>query len=78
MKESIQEMIHDPFESDVRIVNLYPSKGTHWVAYITHTYFDSYGYSPPNKPSWSILKRNGSCLFSDYKLQGLTSKRDSF
>ena len=23
-----------PFESDIRIVNLHPSKGTHWVVYI--------------------------------------------
>ena len=31
------------FESDIGIVNLLPSKGTHWVLYINETYFDSYG-----------------------------------
>ena len=30
-----------PFESDVGIVNLHPSKGTHWVVYISEKYFDS-------------------------------------
>ena len=32
-----------PFSSDIGIVNLYPSKGTHWVCYINENYFDSYG-----------------------------------
>ena len=31
------------FESDIGIVNLHPSKGTHWVCYINGNYFDSYG-----------------------------------
>ena len=30
-----------PFLSDVGIVNLHPSKGTHWVCYINENYFDS-------------------------------------
>ena len=37
------------FSSDVGIVNLHPSKGTYWVAYISENYFDSYGCSPPQK-----------------------------
>ena len=40
-----------PFSSDVGIVNLHPSKGTHWVKYINENYFDSYGGSLPNKLS---------------------------
>ena len=32
-----------PSESDIRMVNLHPSKGTHWVCYINETYFDSHG-----------------------------------
>ena len=32
-----------PFESNIGIVNLHPSKGTHWVCYIDENYFDSYG-----------------------------------
>ena len=31
-----------PFKSDIGIVNLHPSKGTHWVCYINESYFDSY------------------------------------
>ena len=36
-----------PFRSDVGVVNLHPSKGTHWVCYINENYFDSYGCAPP-------------------------------
>ena len=31
------------FEFDIGSVNLHPSKGTHWVAYINQNYFDSFG-----------------------------------
>ena len=67
-----------PFESDIRIVNLHPSKGTHWVLYIHGSYFDSYGITPPKKLSKFIIKRNGYCLYSEYKVPGLTSKQDSY
>ena len=40
-------------------------------------FFDSYGFSPPQKLSRFFIKRNGHCLFSEYKKQDLTSKRDS-
>ena len=30
----------DIFKSDVGIVNLHPSKGTHWICYINENYFD--------------------------------------
>ena len=30
-----------PFESDIGIVNLHTSKGTHWVLYIHGNYFDT-------------------------------------
>ena len=36
-----------PFESNIGIVNLHPSKGTHWVCYINENYLDSYGCFPP-------------------------------
>ena len=36
-----------PFESNIGIVNLHPSKGRHWVCYIHENYFDGYGSSPP-------------------------------
>ena len=62
------------FESDIGIVNLHPSKGTHWVVYIDEKYFHSYGCAPPKKLSKFIIKRNGYCLYSEYQIQ----KNDSF
>ena len=58
-----------PFESDIGIVNLHPSKGTHWVCYINENFFDSYGCVRPKKLSKFIIKRNGHCLYSDYQIQ---------
>ena len=63
-----------PFESNIGIVNLHPSKGTHWVCYINENYFDSYGCVPPKKLSKFIIKRNGYCLYSEYQIQ----KSDSY
>ena len=58
-----------PLSSDIGIVNLHPSKGTHWVCYINEIYFDSHGCVPPKKLSKFIIKRNGFCLYSEYKIQ---------
>ena len=66
------------FSTDIGIVNLHPSKGTLWVCYINENYFDSYGSLPPEKLSKYIIKRNGYCLYSEYKIQGLTNKQDSY
>ena len=63
-----------PFSTDVGIVNLHPSKVTHWVCYINENYFDSYGCVCPKKLSNYIMKRNGYCLYSEYQIQ----KNDSF
>ena len=63
-----------PFESDIGIVNLHPSKGSHWVCYINEIYFDSYGCVSPKKLSKFIIKRNGYCLYSEYQIQ----KNDSY
>ena len=63
-----------PFSSDIGIVNLHPSKGTHWVCYIDENYFDSYGVVCPKNLSQFIIKRNGCCLYSEYQIQ----KNDSF
>ena len=63
-----------PFNSDIGIVNLHPSKGTHWVCYINENYFDNYGCVPPKKLSKFIIKQNGCCLYSEYQIQ----KNDSF
>ena len=32
-----------PFSSEIGLVNLPPSKGTPWVAYMKEIFFDSYG-----------------------------------
>ena len=58
-----------PFSNDVGIVNLHPTKGTHWVVYINENYFDSYGCSPPKKLSKSIIKRNGFQLYSENQIK---------
>ena len=72
---NIQIYLRDgPFESDIGIVNLHPSKGTHWVCYINENYFDSYGVVCPKKLSKFIIKQNGYCLYSEYQIQ----KNDSY
>ena len=63
-----------PLKSDIGIVNLHPSKGTHWVTYMNENYFDSYGVVCPKKLSKFIIKRNGFCLYSEYQIQ----KNDSY
>ena len=67
-----------PFSSDIEIIHLHPPKGTHWVVYKNEKYFDSHGSSPFQKLSKSMIKRIRFCLYSEYKIQGLTSKRDSY
>ena len=51
------------FRTDIGIVNLHPTKRTHWLAYINHNYFHSYGCSHPQKLSRFIIKRSGICFF---------------
>ena len=63
-----------PFSSDIGIVNLHPSKGTHWVCFINENYFDSYGVVCPKKLSRFIIKQNGYCLYSEYQIR----KNDSY
>ena len=50
-----------PFESHIGIVNLHPTKGTHWVCYINENYFDSFSRVCPKKLSRFSIKRNGYC-----------------
>ena len=57
------------FSTDIGILNLHTSIGTHWVCYKKENYFDSYGCSPPKKLSKYIIKRNGYCLYSEYKIR---------
>ena len=62
-----------PFKSDIGIVNLHPSKGTHWVCDIKEYYFDSYGVVCPKKLSEITVKRNDYCLYSEYQIQKIDS-----
>ena len=62
-----------PFSMNIGVVNLHPSKGTHWVCYINEKYFDSYRCVPPRKLSKFIIKRNGNCLYSQYQIQKIDS-----
>ena len=63
-----------PFSIDIGIVNLHPSKGTHWVCYINEKNFDSYGCVCPKQLSKFFIKGNGYCLYSEYQIQ----RNDSF
>ena len=63
-----------PFLADIGVVNLHPSKGTHWVCYINENYCDSYRCVCPKKLSKFNIKRNGYCLYSEHQIQ----KNDSF
>ena len=75
LERKVEVYLRDgPFSSDIGIVNLHPSKGTHWVFYINENYFDSYGCVCPKRLSKFIIKRNGYCLYSEYQIQ----KNDSF
>ena len=77
--DNVKSYLRDgPFSSDIGIVNLHPTKRTHWVCYINANCFDSYGCICPTKLSKLIIKRNGHCLYSEYKIQGLTNKKDSY
>ena len=67
-----------PFQSDIGIVNLHPFEGTHWVLYVQKNFLVSYDCPPPQILSKIIIKRNGHCSYSDYKIQGLTDKKEYF
>ena len=67
-----------PFSIDSGLVNLHPSKGMCWVAYLNGKHFDSNGCFCLKKLSKFIIKRNGNCLYSEYQIQGLTIKKDSY
>ena len=62
------------FSGDIAIVNLHPSKGTHWVCCIKDCYFDSYGCPPPKKLLNYLKNKHKKCIYSEYQIQ----KNDSF
>ena len=60
-----------PVANDVGFVNKNPNNGKVWVAYIGQICFDAYGVHPHDKLAKFSIKRNGFCLYSEYKIQGL-------
>ena len=63
-------MRDDKFITTSGIVNLHPTKGTHWVMFVNEFYFDSYGCPPP----LIITKQINNGIYSEYQIQ----KDDSF
>ena len=63
-------MRDDKFTTDSGIVNLHPTKGTHWVMFTNQNYFDSYGCPPP----LNITKQINNGIYSEYQIQ----KDDSY
>ena len=67
-----------PFKFDISIVKIQPYRGTHWILYKNESFPDRYGCVCPKKLSKFIIKRNGYCFYSEYKIQGLTNERYSY
>ena len=63
-------MRDDKFITTRGIVNLHPTKGTHWVMFVNEFYFDSYGCPPP----LNITKQINNGIYSEYQIQ----KDDSY
>ena len=63
-------MRDDKFITTSGIVNLHPTKGTHWVMFVNEFYFDSYGCPPP----LNILNHIKKGIYSEYQIQ----KDDSY
>ena len=63
-------MRDDIFTTASGIVNLHPTKGTHWVMFVNEFYFDSYGCPHPT----NILNHIKKGLYSEYQIQ----KNDSY
>ena len=63
-------MRDDKFTTPSGIVNLHPTKGTHWVMFVNEWYFDSYGCPPPT----NILNHIKKGIYSEHQIQ----KNDSY
>ena len=53
------------FTTTSGIVNLHPTKGTHWVMFTNQNYFDSNGCPPPTY----ILNHIKKGIYSEYQIQ---------
>ena len=63
-------MRDDQFTTTSGIVNLHPTKGTHWVMFSDKFCFDSYGCPPPKNIQTQVQKG----IYSEYQIQ----KNDSY
>ena len=57
-------MRDDKFTTTSGIVNLHPTKGTHWVMFTNQNSFDSYGCPPPT----NILNHIKNGIYSEYQI----------
>ena len=57
------------FSTSYGLVNLHPSRGTHWVFYIKDCSFDSYGCPAPRKLLNYLKNKHEKCVFSEYQIQ---------
>ena len=53
-------MRDDVFSASSGMMNLHPSRGTHWVCYIGENFFDSYGCAPPKIFANYIESKHGN------------------
>ena len=69
-------MRDDKFTTTAGILNLHPTKGTHWVMFSDKFYFDSYGCPPPTNIIKHINTQSafGKGIHSEYQNQ----KDDSY
>ena len=60
----------DKFTTTAGIVNLHPTKGTHWVMYTNKKYFDSFGCQPPVNITQQINTQSAfrADIYSDYQI----------
>ena len=62
------------FTTTAGIVNLHPTKGTHWVMFSNQIYFDSCGFaSPVNIEKILITNQINSGIYSEFKIQKIDS-----
>ena len=58
-------MRDDKISTKSDIVNVYPTKGTHWVMFVNEFCFDSYGCPPP----LNIMSFINNGFYSEYHFQ---------
>ena len=57
------------FSTSYGVVNLHPSRGTHWVCYIKDCFFDSYGFLPAKKFPKYLKIKHQNCIHPEYQIQ---------